>query len=137
MERTKDGLKADPRGAPVSTAPFPELAGESAAVSMAEIDPAKVLGRRRVDGVPVWPAAADVAEGVVRAIIVAHGAGGGGGLAHQRRRPAWKVRGLRFGRAEPMVMVGRKGNETSPPKPIPGMESSQSLRGREEGGGRV
>ena len=41
------GLKSDPGGAPVSTAPFLELASESAAISWAEIDSAKVLGRRR------------------------------------------------------------------------------------------
>ena len=33
MEGTKGGLKADPGGTPVSTAPFPELASESAAIS--------------------------------------------------------------------------------------------------------
>ena len=31
----------------MSTAPFPELASESAAISWAEIDPTKVLGRGR------------------------------------------------------------------------------------------
>ena len=33
--------------------------------------------------------------------------------------------------------LGRKGRETSPPKPIPGIECSHSLRGRHGGGGRV
>ena len=47
MERTKGGLKADPGGAPVSTASFPELAGESTAIPWAEIHPTKVLGWRR------------------------------------------------------------------------------------------
>ena len=47
MERTKGGLKADPGGAPVSTAPFPELLAKSSAISWADIDPTKVLGRRR------------------------------------------------------------------------------------------
>ena len=36
-----------------------------------------------------------------------------------------------------MAVVGRKGRETSPSKPTPGIESSQCLRGRQEGGGRV
>ena len=41
------GLKSDPGGAPVSTASFPELASESAAISWAEIDSTNVLRRRR------------------------------------------------------------------------------------------
>ena len=46
LERTKDGLKADPGGAPASSAPFSELASEPEAMSWAEIDPTEVLGRR-------------------------------------------------------------------------------------------
>ena len=46
LGRTKDGLKADPGGAPASSAAFSELASEPEA-SCAEIDPTKVLGRRR------------------------------------------------------------------------------------------
>ena len=34
MGRTKGGHKTDPGGAPASTAPFPELASESAAISL-------------------------------------------------------------------------------------------------------
>ena len=44
MERTKGGLNADPRGTPASSAPFPELASESVAISWAEVDPTKVFG---------------------------------------------------------------------------------------------
>ena len=44
---TMDGLKAKPGGAPVSTAPFPELVSDPAAMSWVEISPTKVLGRRR------------------------------------------------------------------------------------------
>ena len=47
MERTKGGLNTGPGGALVSTARFPELASESAAISWAEMDPTKVLGRRK------------------------------------------------------------------------------------------
>ena len=47
LGRTKDGLKADPRGAPASLAPFSELASEPEAMSWAEKDPTEVLGRRR------------------------------------------------------------------------------------------
>ena len=70
---------------------------------------------------------ADVAEGFVRGRMVAHGAGGESGRAHPRRCSAWKVRGLRYGGAEPMVMVGLKGGETGPYTPIPGIEWSHSL----------
>ena len=45
--RTKDDLKADPGEAPVSTAPFSELASVPGAMSSAEIDPTKVSGRIR------------------------------------------------------------------------------------------
>ena len=45
-DREKGGLKVDRGGAPVSTAPFPELASESAAMSWAEIDATKVVVRR-------------------------------------------------------------------------------------------
>ena len=34
VQRTKGGHKTDPGGAPASTAPFPELASESAAISL-------------------------------------------------------------------------------------------------------
>ena len=62
--------------------------------------------------------------------MVAHGAGGRGGRAHTSRCPAWKVRGLRFvGGGERMVVVGRKGRETSPSKQIHGIECSRSLSG--------
>ena len=47
LGRTKDGLKADPGGAPASSAPSSELASEPEAMSWAEIDPTEVLGRRR------------------------------------------------------------------------------------------
>ena len=47
LGRTKDGLKADPGGAPASSARFSELASEPEAKSWAEIDPTEVLGRRR------------------------------------------------------------------------------------------
>ena len=47
MDKIEGGLKPDPGGAPVSTAPFPELVSESAAISWAEIDATKGFGRRR------------------------------------------------------------------------------------------
>ena len=137
MGTTKGGLKADSGGMPASTVPFPELANESAATSWAEIDPTKVLGRRRSRWCP-W-----IARGGERRRRCRPWKNGGAwGRRQGRSSPpksiqAWKVRGLRFGGAGPMAMVGRKGRETSPPQPIPGMESSQSLRGREGGGGRV
>ena len=113
----------------MSTAPFPGLASESTAISWAEST--RFWGGEGVDGVPVWPAAAEVAEGVVRGRMVAHWEGGRGGRAHPSQCPAWKVRGLRFvGGGEQMVMVGRKGRQTSPSKPIRGIEWSHSLRGR-------
>ena len=40
---TRDGLSADPGGAPVSAAPFSELQSKLEAMSWAEIDPTKVL----------------------------------------------------------------------------------------------
>ena len=46
LGRTRNGLKVDPGGAPASSAAFSELANESEA-SCSEIDPTKVLGRRR------------------------------------------------------------------------------------------
>ena len=46
LGRTKDGLKADPGGAPASSAPFSELASEPEAMLWAEIDPTEFLGRR-------------------------------------------------------------------------------------------
>ena len=58
----------------MSTTPFPELASEIGAISWAEIDPTKVLGRRRSPWCPVM--ARGGAEGVVRGRMVAHGAGG-------------------------------------------------------------
>ena len=97
MGRTKGGLKDDPEGTPAFTAPFSGMASESAVISWAEIGPTKVLGGEGVDSVPVWFAAAKVADGIVRVRMVAHGAGGRGGRAHLGRCPAWKVRGLRFG----------------------------------------
>ena len=39
-------LKVKPKGAPISAASFPELASDPAAMSWAEIGPAKVLGRK-------------------------------------------------------------------------------------------
>ena len=47
LGRTKDGLEADPGGAPASSAPFSELASEPEAMSWAEIDPTEVLERRK------------------------------------------------------------------------------------------
>ena len=47
LGRTMDGLKADPGGAPVSAAPSSEPAGEPEAMSWAEINPTKILGRGR------------------------------------------------------------------------------------------
>ena len=47
LGRTRDGLRADPGGAPASSAPFSELASEPQAMSWAEIDPTEVSGRRR------------------------------------------------------------------------------------------
>ena len=44
MDKIEGGLKPDPGGAPVSTAPFPELVSESAAISWAEIDATKGFG---------------------------------------------------------------------------------------------
>ena len=44
---TKNGLKADPGGAPASSAPSSELAREPEVMSWAEIGPTDVLGRRR------------------------------------------------------------------------------------------
>ena len=82
----------------MSTAPFLELASESAAISWAEIDPTKVWGGEGVDGVPAWPAEADVAEDVVRGRMVAHGAGGRGGAVEptqvDTRRGRCAVRAL-------------------------------------------
>ena len=131
MNRKKGGLKTDQRRAPVSTAPFPELASESAAISWAEINPTEVLGRRRSR---CWSCMAR------------------GGRRRRRCRP-WKNGGAwggREGRPSPiqadssrgkcavsapsvgerMVVVGRKGRETSPSQPIPSIKWSQSLRGR-------
>ena len=125
MERMKDGLKADPGGAPVYTAPFPGLPCESAAIWWAEKVLTKVLGRRRSRWCLRSPAAANVADDVVRGRMLVRG----GGRAHPSRFPARKVRGLGFGGAEPMVMVGLKGRETGPSKPIPRIEW-HSLRGR-------
>ena len=122
-ERTKGGLIADPGGAPGSTAPFPELASESAAISWAEIDPTKVLGRRRGRWCPVMARGGGSHR---RCRPWKNGGAWGtreGGRAHPSRCPAWKVRGLCFvGGGERMVMVGRKGRETSPSKPIHGVE---------------
>ena len=47
LGKTEGGLKADPGGAPASSAPFSELASEPEAISWAEIDPTEVLARRR------------------------------------------------------------------------------------------
>ena len=88
-------------------------------------------GGEGVDSVPVWHVAAHVAYGVAREGMVVGEEGGRSGRAHPSRCPAWKVRGLRFvGGGERMVVVGRKERETSPSKPIHGVESSHSLRGR-------
>ena len=57
------------------TAPFPELASESLTISLAEIDPTRFWDVESVDGVPVWPAAARVTEGVVSERMVLHRAG--------------------------------------------------------------
>ena len=93
----------------MSTAPFPELDSESAAISWTVIDPTKVLGRRRSRWFPVWPVAAEVAEGVVREGMAVDGAGAREGRAHPSRCPAWKVRGLRFvGGGERIVVMGRE-----------------------------
>ena len=54
-----------------------------------------------------------------------------GGAVKPTQVDAGKVRGLRFvGGGERMVVVGRKGREPSPSKPIRGIEWSHSLRGR-------
>ena len=45
--RTKDDLKAYPRRAPASAAPFSDLVSESEAMPWAEIDPTEVLRRKR------------------------------------------------------------------------------------------
>ena len=47
LVRTKDGLKADPGGAPASSASFLELASEPEAMSWAEIDPTEVFGAEK------------------------------------------------------------------------------------------
>ena len=47
---TMGGLKAKPGGASVSTAPFPEMACDPAAVSWVEIGPTKVWGEEGVEG---------------------------------------------------------------------------------------
>ena len=78
LGRTKDGLKADPGGAPASSAPFSELASEPVAMSWAEIDPTEVLGRRR--GRPivlVWSATVSCRKYFQRNVVV-HGANGRG-----------------------------------------------------------
>ena len=126
MGRTKGGLKADPGRAAVSTAPFPELASESAAISWADDG----FGAEKESMVSPYGPRRRKSPCRACGRMVAEEAGGTGGRAHPSRCPAWKVRGLRFGGAEPMVMVGLKGRETDPSKPITGVECSHSLRGR-------
>ena len=75
--------------------------------------------------------AVEVAEGVVHEGMLVDGAGGREGRAHPSRWSEWTVLGFRFvGGGERMAVVGRKGRETRPAKPIPGIECSHSLRGR-------
>ena len=86
MGRTKGSLNADQGRTPASTAPSLELASESAAISWAEIDPTKVLGRRRSRWCPCM-------------------ARGGGG---RRRCRPWKnggAWGRRAGRSSPPKSV--------------------------------
>ena len=92
MERTKGGLKADPGGAPVSTVPLPELASESAAISGAEIEPTKVLGRRRSRWCPCM-------------------ARGGGSRRRCRPWKSGRAWGIREGRSSPpKLMPGVEGS---------------------------
>ena len=71
LRRTKNGLKADPGGAPASARPFLELASEPQAMSPAEIDLTGVLGRRRGRRVVGM-----VCNGELRKVFLAKRAGG-------------------------------------------------------------
>ena len=77
LGKTKDGLKADPGGAPASLAPFSELVSEPEAMSWAEIDPTKVFARKRGRRILVWSATASYGNFFQRVVVV-HGAGGRG-----------------------------------------------------------
>ena len=77
LGRTKDGLKADPEGAPASSVPFSELAREPEVMSWAEIDPTKVLARKKGRRILVWSATASCRKYFQRNVVV-HGAGGRG-----------------------------------------------------------
>ena len=77
LGRTKDGLKADPEGAPASSAPFSELASEPEAMSWAEKYPTRFWGGEGVDGFLVSSATVSCRKYFQR-IVVVHGTGGGG-----------------------------------------------------------
>ena len=53
-QKTKGGLKADPGEASVSTAPFPELASESVAISWVENRPDGGLGAEKESMVSLY-----------------------------------------------------------------------------------
>ena len=78
LGRTKDGLKVDPGGAPASSAPFSELAGEPEARSWAEIDPTEVLARRRGRRIFLVRSATVSCRNYFQRNVVVHGAGGRG-----------------------------------------------------------
>ena len=77
LGRTNDGLKAEPGGAPASSAPFSELARELEAMSWAEIDPTEVLGRGRGRRNFGLSATVSCRKYFQRKVVV-HGAGGRG-----------------------------------------------------------
>ena len=125
LGRTKEGQKADPGGAPASAAPFSELTSEPEAMSWAEIAPTEVLGGGGVDVFLVWSATVNCGKYFQRNVVV-HGAGGRWFEPTQVNQClTGEVHGLRIaGGWGRMVMVGRKGGGTSPPKTVPGMECS-------------
>ena len=114
----------------MSTAPFPELASESVAISWVENRPDGGLGAEKESMVSLYgpwrrksPKVSSVKEWWWM--------GQEGGKVEPTQVDARRVRGLHFvGGEERMVVVGWKGRETSPSKPIPGIDRSHSLRGR-------
>ena len=73
-----DGRKDDPGGPPASAASLLKLASEPEAISWAEIDPTKVLGRRRGRWFFVWSATVSCGTYLQQKSAV-HGVGGRGG----------------------------------------------------------
>jgi len=124
---TMGGLKAKPGGAPVSTAPFPEMESNPAVVSWVEIGPTKVWGGEGVEGVHGWCATANDDE-----IVVGEGAATEwffGGTEGGRGKPTQvdARNGRRAACASAVkwnggMVMDRKGGQASPPKPIPGSD---------------